>query len=267
MCGCKTVRCPNKECKRWYPKEEKDLTECPECGAERYCVGKRIKDPDRENSWLPCQIHGGKSFKSRGAAHPLYKDGRYSRYMPARLLEAYDKSRNDPDILSLNEDISLTEARVADVLQRVDTAESGAMWDELSKLGKEIKLARKLGDPSLVEDLFDEMLKLIAKGKGDRENWREIGDLLERKRKLSESQLKLLVTKQEFISRQQAVVLVSHLVEVVKTHVTDSNTKRRIMGGISQLMNLQEGQSISEIPGLTSFQEKKVEVEEFDDDD
>jgi|GEM_PF-5539495 len=39
------------------------------------------------------------------------------------------------------------------------------------------------------------------------------------------------------------------------------------MGGISQLMNLQEGQSISEIPGLTSFQEKKVEVEEFDDDD
>jgi len=265
MCGCKRVKC--RDCGRRFPKEEHELDDCPDCGKERYCTNARIKDPNNPGKWLPCSIHGGKSFKSRGAAHPNYKDGKYSRHMPARLLEAYDQSRNDPDILSLNEDISLTEARVADVLQRVDTAESGAMWDELSKLGKEIKLARKSGDPGLVEDLFDEMLKLIAKGKGDRENWREIGDLLERKRKLSESQLKLLVTKQEFISRQQAVVLVSHLVEVVKTHVTDSNTKRRIMGGISQLMNLQEGQSISEIPGLTSFQEKKVEVEEFDDDD
>ena len=196
----------------------------------------------------------------------MYKGGRYSRYMPARLLEAYDQSRQDPDILSLNEDISLTEARVADVLQRVDTAESGAMWDELSKLAKEIKLARKSGDPGLVEDLFDEMLKLISKGKGDRENWREIGDLLERKRKLSESQLKLLVTKQEFISRQQAVALVSNLVEVVKTHVNDSQTKRRIIGGISQLMNLQEGQMIADISGLKPPKPVERDVEEFEDE-
>jgi hypothetical protein len=191
--------------------------------------------------------------------------------MPPRLLEAYDASRHDPDILSLNGDIALTEARVADVLQRVDTAESGAMWDELTKLAKEIKIARKSGDPSLVEDLFDEMLKLIAKGKGDRENWREIGDLLERKRKLSESQLKLLVTKQEFISRQQAVLLVGQLVEVVKTHVTDSLTKRRIIGGISQLMNLQPEQQVVKLPGFDTYQRPAgnavdAEVEEFEED-
>lgn len=191
----------------------------------------------------------------------MYKDGKYSKYMPTRLLEAYDASRDDPEILSLNDDISLTEARVADVLQRVDTAESGAMWDELSQLAKQIKIARKSGDPTLVEDLFEDMLKLIAKGKGDRENWREIGDLLERKRKLSESQLKLLVTKQEFISRQQAVMLVGQITEVVKGAVDDPLTKRRIVAGISQLMSLKEGQEVAKLPTFGTFQQKIVEDE------
>ena len=262
MCGCKRVKCRN--CRRRFSKEEKALDNCPDCGEERYCVNPRIKDPDNPNRWHPCKVHGGMSFKSRGAAHHNYKEGKFSKYLPKRLLEAYDQSRNDPDILSLNDDISLTEARVADVLQRVDSNESGAMWDELSKTAKEIKLARRSGDVELVETLFDDLLKLIQTGKADRENWREIGDLLERKRKLSESQLKLLVTKQEFISRQQAVALVGNLVEVVKTHVTDSLTKRRIIGGISQLMNLQEGQTVDSIPGFNSFQERKVDVEPDD---
>lgn len=184
--------------------------------------------------------------------------------MPTRLLEAYDASRDDPEILSLNEDIALTEARVADVLQRVDTNESGAMWDELAKLAKDIKAARKLGDPSLVEDLFDEMVKLIQKGKGDRENWREIGDLLERKRKLSESQLKLLVTKQEFISRQQAVMLVGQITEVVKNAVDDPLTRKRIAAGIGQLMNMQEGQQLVKVPAFGTHQERRVEAESVD---
>ena len=262
MCGCKPIRCPNKECRRWYPKEEIALTECPDCGHERYCTNPRIKDPHNPDKWLPCRFHGGHSHKNRGAASSVYKDGKYSKYMPTRLLEAYDASRDDPEILSLNEDIALTEARVADVLQRVDTNESGAMWDELAKLAKDIKAARKLGDPSLVEDLFDEMVKLIQKGKGDRENWREIGDLLERKRKLSESQLKLLVTKQEFISRQQAVMLVGQLVEVVKANVDDPLTKKRIAAGISQLMNMQEGQQLVRVPAFNTHQERRVEVED-----
>jgi hypothetical protein len=195
-------------------------------------------------------VHGGKSYKARGAAAANFKDGRYSKYLPSRLLESYTNAKDDPEILSLNDDIALTEARVTDVLQRVDANESGAMWDELSRLSKEVKLARKSGDPSLVEDLFDQMLKLIDKGKGDRENWREIGDLMERKRKLSESQLKLLVTKQEFISRQQAVAMVALITGAIKESVSDPKEKRQIMSAIQQLMSLNEGQAVGDTGGL-----------------
>jgi|GEM_PF-4574428 len=183
----------------------------------------------------------------------MYKGGKYSKYLPSRLLESYTNAKDDPEILSLNDDIALTEARVTDVLQRVDANESGAMWDELSRLSKEIKLARKSGDPVLVEDLFDQMLKLIDKGKGDRENWREIGDLMERKRKLSESQLKLLVTKQEFISRQQAVAMISLITNAIKESVSDPKEKRQIMSALQQLMNIEEGQSPGTISGIKTL--------------
>jgi hypothetical protein len=150
MCGCKRHKC--RECKYRFSKEEHELDECPECGHERYCTNKRILDPataglpDGQRKFLPCSVHGGKSYKARGAAAANFKDGRYSKYLPSRLLESYTNAKDDPEILSLNDDIALTEARVTDVLQRVDANESGAMWDELSRLSKEVKLARKSGD-------------------------------------------------------------------------------------------------------------------------
>lgn len=259
MCGCKRVKC--RECKRRFSKEEYELTHCPDCGEERFCRNLRIKDPNTPNKWLPCKVHGGMSHKFRGAAHPRFKDGKYAKYMPKRLLDAYDQAREDPDILSLNEDIALTIARVSDVLQRVDAKETGEMWDDLSKTAKELKAARRSGDVELVEMLLENMLNLIAKGKGDRDNWREIGDLQERRRKLTESQLKLQVAKQDYISRQQAVAFVGSIMDVIKLHVSDSLTKRRIIGGIQQIMNLPEGKTLSDLNGLYTYQERPVAEE------
>ena len=248
MCGCKRHKC--KKCGYRFLREDHHLDNCPDCDHERYCTNARIKDPTQPDKWLPCKVHGGMSHKVRGAASQNWKGGKYSKHLPARLLEAYDSSREDSDILSLNDDIALTEARVTDVLQRVDSNESGALWDELAKAAKEFKLAQRQNDSELCSALMEDILRLIQKGKGDRENWREIGDLLERKRKLSESQLKLLTTKQEFISRQQAVMLVSQITEIVKSSVDDSATRRKIAFGIQALMNMPEGQTIEQTNGL-----------------
>lgn len=248
MCGCNRHKC--KDCGYRFRKEDNGIQNCPECNKDRYCTNPRIKDPTQPDKWLPCKVHGGMSHKVRGAASQNWKGGKYSKHLPARLLEAYDNSREDSDILSLNDDIALTEARVTDVLERVDSNESGALWDDLSKAAKEFKLAQRQNDSELCQSLMEEILRLIQKGKGDRENWREIGDLLERKRKLSESQLKLLTTKQEFISRQQAVMFVSQLTDVIKSTVNDPSTKRQILAGIQQLMNMPEGQTVMQTNGL-----------------
>ena len=70
-----------------------------------------------------CRMHGGKT--PRGPASVHYKDGRHSRFLPARMFAAYKAAGLDPELMSLRQDLALLEARLIDVLQRVDTGEAG----------------------------------------------------------------------------------------------------------------------------------------------
>jgi hypothetical protein len=64
-----------------------------------------------------CTVHGG--LTPRGAASVHFKTGRYSRYLPARLLDKYEDAGTDPRLLELREDIALLDARIAQLLERV----------------------------------------------------------------------------------------------------------------------------------------------------
>ena len=57
-----------------------------------------------------CKLHGGKSLA--GAAHPNFKTGRYSKYLPKHLAKAYDEIKADPKLLQLDDDVALLEARL-----------------------------------------------------------------------------------------------------------------------------------------------------------
>ena len=72
-----------------------------------------------------CRMHGGKT--PRGPASVHYKDGRHSRFLPARMFAAYKAAGLDPELMSLRQDLALLEARMIDVLQRVDTGEAGVV--------------------------------------------------------------------------------------------------------------------------------------------
>jgi len=61
-----------------------------------------------------CKMHGGGS--PIGSAHPSYRTGRYSRYLPFGLAEKFEQALEDPDWLSLEKEIRLIDATLAEVL-------------------------------------------------------------------------------------------------------------------------------------------------------
>src|SRR5918992_3542816 len=73
-----------------------------------------------------CSMHGGKSLV--GPAVNTYRSGRHSRYLPVRMAAKYQEAEHDPELLSLRDQIALVDARLADLLARVDTGESGSLW-------------------------------------------------------------------------------------------------------------------------------------------
>lgn len=178
------------------------------------------------NTSTKCRAHGGAT--PRGIASPHFKDGSRSKYLPMRLRESYHEALTDPELLNLRGDIALLDARLNDVLGRVDTGESGQRWLELREQKVALIAARRANNTNAVNAALNELFTLIDTGAPDIESWQEIQQLLEQRRKLVETERRRLVDMQQMITAEQATLLFTALLASVKRHVKDYDTLNAI---------------------------------------
>jgi galactokinase len=206
-----------------------------QCGAKTRS-GAPCKSPAMENG--RCRMHGGKH--PRGIASPHYKTGRYSKAMPARLSARYSASQADPRLLELRDDISLVDARLEDLLSRVESGESGALWQRLMGARGDLIAAKKAGDQVGQVAALNLILDLIAAGHADYQAWREIGAALEQRRKLVESERKRLIEAQATLTSEQAMLLMGALLAAVKANVSDRSALSAIQTEFLRLTNAED---------------------------
>ena len=179
-------------------------------------------------------MHGGTSL--RGLASPSFKTGRYSKYLPPQLQERYAEAASDPELLALRSEIALVDARITDLLGRVDTAESGEKWRLLKGLREVIREAGKQKDQEAGNRAVAEILSIIDEQAGDFEAWAEIMDLIEGRRRLVESEQKRLVSMRQIVTAEEATMLVMTTASSVRDHVfkhCDTAIARKILGGVT----------------------------------
>lgn len=180
-----------------------------------------------------CYHHGGRSLA--GPASKTWKDGGRSKYLPKRLLDDYQASLDNPDKLLLDEDIALIESRLSDVLRRVDSGESGRIWTELRDAKREYQAAQRARDTAAVAMAVNAIMDLIDRGSHDSAAWAEVTGLIERRRKLVESERKRLVEAQQLVHVEQAAALLGLMVDAVRRHVRDDATLRAITNEYARL--------------------------------
>lgn len=185
--------------------------------AEKVCKNNSLHPNGR------CRFHGGKS--PRGPANAAWVDGRtqrksnrYSAYMPERLLEKYEASEVDPELLSMRGEMALVTARISEILEKVDQGEAGALWFELRELAAEYRDSRDQDERS---DLLSKMLATIDQGAQDYMAWQEAASLAETRRKLSETEQKRMVALQQYITAEQATMLIATLGDIVSRNIHD----------------------------------------------
>lgn len=187
-----------------------------QCGAKTRS-GAPCKSPAMENG--RCRMHGGKH--PGGIAHYNYKEGKYSKHLPQRMREAYQEAVDDPQLLEQREQIAILDARLLDLLSRVDTGESGALWQRLQDARIELLAAKQGGDATGQVVALNRILDLIRQGHADYRAWGELQTVLEQRKRLIESERKRLVEMQQMVTSQQAMGLISAILESVKRNVTD----------------------------------------------
>ena len=211
-----------------------------QCGAKTR-NGEACKTPAMPNG--RCRLHGGKSLG--GLASPTFKHGRYSRVLPARLAARYDEATTDPALLELRADVALLDARLADVLSRVDTGESGALWTTLQNHRRDVLAAKRVGDSVAQAVALNALLETVGQGHADYRAWQEIGALLEQRRKLVESERKRLVEAQQTLTVEKAMLLIGAISGIIKAHVHDRAILAAIGRDIEGLVSREDAAIVS----------------------
>ena len=226
-CGARTHSC--RQCKHRYTKEEFELWECPECGEPRACRGGLVPGANR------CKFHGGASL--RGLASPTLTHGRYSRSLPTRLQAKYLESIADEDLLAMNQEMALLDARIGDILTRVDIGEAGATWKDLTSAFLHFERATARHDNATAARALTDVKGLIQRGQQDWDAWTSILTLIEQRRKLVETERRRRVDMKQMMNAETAMLLVSAILSVIREHVTDRRILTKIGNDVSRLIS------------------------------
>jgi len=191
----------------------------------RYCNGtsKRTKGPCEANAMKgreKCYHHGGKT--PRGAALPQFKHGRYSKDLPSRLLADYEQTRSDEKLLEQREEIALVQARINDLIKRVDSGESGHLWNKLQETYQALEDAIRSQEPDDIRLALFEMKQLITRGVNDYRAWQEAGVQVDRKMRLVESERRRAIELQQTATAEQFLAFTSVVQHAILKVIKDT---------------------------------------------
>jgi hypothetical protein len=196
------------------------------------CGAKKRNGEPCQSKPMPngrCRMHGGTSRIGIGSG--TYKHGRYSTALPSRMQAAYQASLNDPELLDLNGSIALIDARLADLLTRVDTGESGAIWNELRKAYAELRNPNKAKAAEALNDIG----MLINRGAGDSIAWAEVSRLLDDRRKHVETKQRLETQGERAVPVNELMTLMGAILNLINETVTDKQQRQIIADGFERL--------------------------------
>jgi hypothetical protein len=208
------------------------------CDATAKSTGMRCGNPAVRGS-TKCRMHGGHSLA--GVASPMYRTGRYSKYLPAKLREAYEDASNDEELLSSREEIALLSARVAELAGRLRFGDSGSLWADLRDVYDELQAAMNKNEVERMTACLLRMGDIIRMGNDNEGMWSEIRDTCETLNRVRASENKRQVELRQLIAAPQAIALMMAVVQIVQRNVTDARVLNRIQREVSLLLDVEEG--------------------------
>jgi len=205
-----------------------------------------------------CQVHGaGSPLQGRPGGiqkKTLQFGGRHSRFLPIRLAARYAESQQDPELLVLRDELSLTDARIEDLILRVDTGEAGRLWRELKETYSKLTTSMRKQNADDTADALRELGIIINKGLADYAAWGDVFQLVEQRRKLVESEQRRVVAAKYILRMDEAMLLMGALAASVRKYVSDTTVLAKIN---------QEFIRLSERTGESGFTDESNPTTEF----
>ena len=211
------------------------LSDAAQCTARSKSTQQKCKNPAVTGS-TKCRLHGGKS--PRGVNAGNFKHGKWSKHMPSELLDKYQEALEDEQLNTTRQSVALLDALIGDMLPNLDTGDSGKAWERMKALVIDCRLAYKTESYGSLEKALDAMEDIANRRILHYETHKEIRATLDDRRKHVESEQKLLLMSEHAVSVEQVMLLMSQVLHVISTVVTDREQKYVIADEIQRLISI-----------------------------
>lgn len=164
----------------------------------------------------------------QGIEHPNYQGRGYSKDIPTRLKERFEAALNDPNLISLQTEMALMDARLGEVLAKLPTGESGLAWDQLGTALANIKSALVDGREADAQWWLAQADKWMKHASSEASVWGECYAIIGQRRQLADTERKREEMLAGNMTTRQAMTFVAALQTAVMEEVSDDDTRRRI---------------------------------------
>ena len=184
-----------------------------------------------------CIYHGGRVPK--GGAHPNFKDGRRSRYMPPPLAENYERYFNDTDLTHHRSSIALVDVMVEEALEDWEEGGTPELWRGLEAAWRRVEKARAGGDGARLGAALDEAGSLIGRGARQTQRTMRVVNLLEQRRKHATAETKRLLSEEGNFTYEMAAAYYTALGDAARRHF--SHDRKRLTAFINDVTAIAGG--------------------------
>jgi len=180
-------------------------------------------------------MHGGKT--PRGIEAGSFKHGRYSKYLPDRIHERYVQALADKDLINLDDEIALVDARLTGQLDRLNnTGMNDGGWSRARDLFQSFRLHTSRGRRVQAVDDLNALETILSLDSEDHIAWTVIGELIEQRRKLVETERKRLSDEDKAIAIDKLMILIAAIIDIIRRHVASKDVREAIANEVRGLV-------------------------------
>lgn len=229
MAKCKAL---TKNCRKCGSRIEGARVEkCPQCGEDMHCGQSAV------DGYSLCVTHGGpvpsRNFYGRGGRMTT---GSGSQFPLTRLASTYRKMRSDGRVLSNRAAVEIIDERVLQLAERIDVDDAPDRINSLYIAWTEYQQAKAQG--KTVEMLQKEQLldHLFEKARTDYEAWNQMMVALDLRRKMVESEVKVLKEIKAIMTVEDGYHLLAKMESVLMKLIDDPKKLKQVQYEFTRLI-------------------------------
>ena len=186
-----------------------------------------------------CRNHGGRALA--GTDHPNLRHGRYSKHLPQRLAERAAEAANDPDLVSLRDELALLDALTQEALGQLDAGGGAALWYELQRHWRTFERAMASGDTQAMRAAVAEVSAVIGRGVLDASALSTVRGLIQDRRRVARDEVQRERAIDGYMTSAQAMLLAEALAGSALQFIRDPGDRAAFASDVARLVGLGAG--------------------------